>query len=153
MPNKWAIVRYSVGVARHHKVTATHRSTDRHFLNNVSVLVSAGANLPQMYKNVSLDIRKISSQSCSVKVCNTVLFHQKSDLKFYILYNKNILLTQINRQIALAHKLNNNKNHNTKEDNKIKIQYIFIVPITKLELINTLKKKRRNAVLQEGRPC
>ena len=76
MPNKWAIVRYSVGVARHHKVTATRRSTDRHFLSNVSVLVSAGANLLQMYKNVSLDIQKFSSQSCSVKVRNTILFYQ-----------------------------------------------------------------------------
>ena len=71
--NKWAMVRYSVGVAKHHKVTATRRSTDNDFLTTVSLLDN---NLLPIYKKVSLHIWRFSTHSCCVNVCNTMLFHQ-----------------------------------------------------------------------------
>ena len=110
-----------------YKVTATHHFTDIHFLNIVSVLVSAGANLLQRYKNVSLDIQKISSHSWCVKVHNTILFYQKSDWDF-----------------KCMHKLNNNK------ATIHWIQYIYTVLITKLKLITTLKENTNTSFNRKG---
>ena len=49
MPNKCAMVQYSVGVAIHYSVTATLRSKESALCKTVSVLLRAGDNLLQMY--------------------------------------------------------------------------------------------------------
>ena len=81
IPNRWAIVRYSQGVARHHSVTATLFSTEIAFRRMVSCLRRALDNCWQRWRKVSLPMRKLSSQSLLVNVPKTISCHQCPDLE------------------------------------------------------------------------
>ena len=76
IPNKWAMVQYSVGVARHHKAIAIHCSIDNDFHSTLLLLLNVRARLlyTNVGKEVSLHIQKVSTQSCCVNVHSTILF-------------------------------------------------------------------------------
>ena len=72
IPKRWAILRYSAGVARNHNVTATLRFTDIAVRITVSCQVTLLDNWSQRYVKVSLLIRKFSIQSAGVNVLVTI---------------------------------------------------------------------------------
>ena len=47
IPNKWAMVRYFMGVAKYHRATTTRRLTDNAFRSTVSLFLNVGASLLQ----------------------------------------------------------------------------------------------------------
>ena len=67
IPNKWAMVQYSVGVARHHKAIAIHCSIDNDFHSTLSLLLNVRARL--LYTNVSKEVSAYSKSFHPILLC------------------------------------------------------------------------------------
>ena len=71
IPKRWALVRYSAGVARNHNVTATLCLIDIAVRITVSCRDNLLDNCSQRYVKFSLLIRKFSIQSVAVTILET----------------------------------------------------------------------------------